>query len=102
MAATATTEPPTGVLLIELEIGAGYASRDQLWRTRAARAGVDPAVFLPPKGVSRDEPMSYCRRCEVRRECLGAALDLGSHAHGVWGWHERSAADRRATGRMGR
>ena len=51
------------------------------------------------KGVSHDEPMSYCRRCEVRCECLDAALDLGPKAHGVWGG--TSAQQRRAAVRRG-
>ena len=43
--------------------------------------------------------MSYCRRCEVRCECLDAALDLGPKAHGVWGG--TSAQQRRAAVRRG-
>ena len=85
MAATATPEPPTGVSLIELAIGAGYAFRDQLWRTRAACAGVDPEVFLTERGASPEPALAYCRRCEVRTECLEAALDLGQRSVGIWG-----------------
>jgi WhiB family transcriptional regulator, redox-sensing transcriptional regulator len=85
MAITATPEPPTGVSLIELAIGAGYAFRDQLWRTRAACAGVDPEVFLTDRGASPEPALAYCRRCEVRTECLEAAFDLGQRAVGVWG-----------------
>jgi WhiB family transcriptional regulator, redox-sensing transcriptional regulator len=85
MAAPAEPEPPTGVSLIELAIGAGYAFRDQLWRTRAACAGVDPEVFLTDRGASPEPALAYCRRCEVRTECLQAALDLGQQAVGVWG-----------------
>jgi WhiB family redox-sensing transcriptional regulator len=85
MAAAATPEPPTGVSLIELALGAGYRFGDQRWRLHAACAGADPEVFLPDRGASHEEPMSYCRRCPVRGECLEAALDLGQKAHGVWG-----------------
>ena len=85
MAATATPQPPTGVSLIELAIGAGYAFRDQLWRARAACAGVDPDVFLTDRGASPEPPLVYCRRCEVRAECLQAALDLNQRAVGIWG-----------------
>jgi WhiB family transcriptional regulator, redox-sensing transcriptional regulator len=98
MAAAAAPEPPTGVSLIELAIGAGYAFRDQLWRTRVACAGVDPEVFLPTRGASFDEALSYCRRCEVRTECLQAAFDLGQKAVGIWGGvsgRERRVARRR-------
>ena len=99
MAAAATPEPPTGVSLIELAIGAGYAFRDQLWRTRAACAGVDPDVFLPDRGESPEEALSYCCRCEVRAECLEAAFDLGQQAVGVWGG--TSARERRDARRRG-
>ena len=71
--------------LIELAIGAGYRFGDQLWRTRAACAGVDPEVFLPTRGESFGEALSYCCRCEVRAACLEAAFDLGQQAVGVWG-----------------
>ena len=98
MAAAATPEPPAGVSLIELALTAGYRFADQRWRLRAACAGVDPEVFLPTTGVSHDEPMSYCRRCEVRYECLEAAFELGQRAFGVWGGtngRQRRAATRR-------
>jgi WhiB family transcriptional regulator, redox-sensing transcriptional regulator len=85
MAAAATPEPPTGVSLIELAIGAGYAFRYQLWRTRAACSGVDPELFLTDRGASPEPALVYCRRCEVQTECLQAALDLGQRAFGVWG-----------------
>ena len=84
MVANAAPEPPTGVSLIELALDAGYRFADQRWRLRAACAGVDPEA-LPDRGAPHEEPLSSCRRCEVRCECLEAALDLGSKAHGVWG-----------------
>ena len=98
MAATATPEPPTGVSLIELAINAGYRFADQRWRMSAACAGVDPDVFMPDRGESLEEPRSYCRRCEVRYECLDAALSLGQQAYGVWGGtsgQQRRVATRR-------
>jgi WhiB family transcriptional regulator, redox-sensing transcriptional regulator len=99
MAATATPGPPTGVSLIELALGAGYRFRDQLWRTRAACAGVDPEVFLTERGASPEPALAYCRRCEVRTECLEAALDLNQRAVGVWGG--TSARERRDARRGG-
>ena len=96
MAAAATQDPSTGLSLIEFAL-AGYRFADQRWRLHAACAGVDPEVLLPTKGVPHDEPLSYCRRCEVRCECLDAALDLGSQAHGDWGGtsgQQRTAARR--------
>jgi WhiB family transcriptional regulator, redox-sensing transcriptional regulator len=99
MAATATPEPPTGVSLIELALGAGYAFADQRWRLHAACAGVDPETFLPTRGASFEEALSYCRRCPVRCACLQAAFDLGQKAVGVWGG--TSARERRVAKRRG-
>ena len=99
MAATATPEPRTGVSLIELAIGAGYRFGDQRWRLHAACAGVDPEVFLPTRGETPEEALSYCCRCEVRAECLEAAFDLGQQAVGVWGG--TSARERRVARQRG-
>jgi hypothetical protein len=87
------------VSLIELALAAGYRFANQRWRLHAACAGADPDVFLPDRGASHEEPLSYCRRCEVRCECLDAALDLGSQAHGVWGG--TSGQQRRVAARRG-
>ena len=98
MVANAAPEPPTGVSLIELALDAGYRFADQRWRLRAACAGVDPEVFLPDRGAPQEEPLSYCRRCPVRCECLEAALGLGQQAFGVWGGtngRQRRVATRR-------
>jgi WhiB family redox-sensing transcriptional regulator len=99
MAATATPEPPTGVSLIELAIGAGLRVGDQRWRRRAACAGVDPAVFAIERGQSPEPAFAYCRVCEVRAECLQHALDLGQKAFGVWG--NTTARTRREAKRRG-
>ena len=99
MATTATPEPSTGVSLIELALEAGYAFRDQLWRTRAECAGVDPEVFLTERGASPEPALAYCRRCEVRTECLEAALELNQQAVGVWGGV--SARERRTARKRG-
>jgi WhiB family transcriptional regulator, redox-sensing transcriptional regulator len=99
MAATATPEPPTGVSLIELAIGAGYRFGDQRWRLHAACVCVDPEVFLPTRGEPFGEALSYCCRCEVRAACLEAAFDLGQQAVGVWGG--TSARERRDARRRG-
>ena len=85
MATAAMPEPPAGVSLIEVALEAGYAFAGQRWRLRAACAGADPEVFLPDRGASQEEPLSYCRRCPVRCDCLDAAFELGQKAHGVWG-----------------
>jgi WhiB family transcriptional regulator, redox-sensing transcriptional regulator len=99
MAAAAAPEPPTGLSLIELALGAGYAFRDQRWRLHAACAGVDPEVFLPTRGEPFGEALSYCCRCEVRAECLESAFAQGQQAVGVWGG--TSARERRDARRRG-
>jgi WhiB family redox-sensing transcriptional regulator len=99
MAAAITPEPPTGVSLIELALGAGYRFGDQRWRLHAACASVDPEVFLPTRGEPFGEALSYCCRCEVRAACLQAAFDLGQRAVGVWGG--TSARERRDARRRG-
>jgi Transcription factor WhiB len=56
-----------------------------------------PELFLPERGQSLAEPMSYCTRCAVRAECLREAFALGSGAVGVWGGtstYQRIAARR--------
>jgi Transcription factor WhiB len=79
----ATPDSSTDASLIELAISAGYAFGDQRWRLHAACAGVDPEVFLTDRGASPEPALAYCRRCEVRAECLQAALELGQRAVGV-------------------
>jgi WhiB family redox-sensing transcriptional regulator len=98
MAATATPEPPTTTLL-ELALACGFTVADQRWRARAACAGVDPELFLTDRGASPEPALVYCRRCEVRTECLQAALDLGQRAFGVWG--ATSALERRRARQRG-
>jgi WhiB family transcriptional regulator, redox-sensing transcriptional regulator len=97
MAAAATPEPPTTTLL-ELALAAGYRVSHQRRRAAAACAGTDPELFLPERGQSLADPMSYCTRCEVRTECLREAFALGSGAVGVWGGtstQQRTVARRR-------
>jgi hypothetical protein len=84
MAAAATPDPPATTRLLELALAVGYSVTDQRWRASAACAGANPETFLPTRGETFDEALSYCCRCEVRTECLQAALDLGQRAVGVW------------------
>jgi WhiB family transcriptional regulator, redox-sensing transcriptional regulator len=97
MAAVATPEPPTTTLL-EAALALGFRVADQRWRARARCAGIDPEIFLPARGRPHDEAMRYCTHCEVRLQCLEAALDLGQRAVGIWGGstgRERTLARRR-------
>jgi WhiB family redox-sensing transcriptional regulator len=97
--AAAATDPPATTTLLELALAVGYRVADQRWRASAACAGADPEVFLPTRGKTFDEALSYCRRCEVRAECLQAAFDLGQRAVGVWGGV--NARERRVARRKG-
>jgi WhiB family redox-sensing transcriptional regulator len=54
------------------------------WQDRAACRGMDPDIFYP----ARNEPTKYARRvcqgCDVRDECLEAAL-AEPERFGIWG-----------------
>ena len=63
------------------------------------RAGADPDAWYPEKGGSEDSPWAkrICMACEVRTECLDAALERAEQ-WGIWGGmtrHERRAERRR-------
>ena len=75
MAAAATPDPPATTML-RARARVGYSVTDQRWRLHAACAGIDPEVFLPTKGETFEEALSYCCRCDVRTECLQAEHDV--------------------------
>lgn len=60
------------------------------WEERANCKGVDPNVFFPERKLGRPHPLfekpakAYCRGCEVRLQCLLAALER-NEPDGVWG-----------------
>ena len=54
------------------------------WTLDALCAQVDPELFFPEKGGSTREAIAVCRSCEVRAECLQAALD-NEERFGIWG-----------------
>ncbi|WP_406083080.1 WhiB family transcriptional regulator [Micromonospora zamorensis] len=54
------------------------------WRDDALCQQVDPEIFYPDKGESTAPAKSICSRCDVRTECLKAALDRREQ-FGVWG-----------------
>ena len=84
------------------------------WWDLAACRGQDASSFFAPAYFEkRGEKLareavakSFCRRCEVREECLDYALDLRD-PHGVWGGlnemerravlRERTAGERQAS-----
>ncbi|MFZ0160980.1 MAG: WhiB family transcriptional regulator [Kineosporiaceae bacterium] len=47
-------------------------------------AQTDPEAFFPDKGGSTREAKRICLLCEVRSDCLDAALANGE-AFGIWG-----------------
>lgn len=61
------------------------------WRRSANCAGVDPDLFYPKRGGSKDlqaeqirEAKAVCASCVVRAQCLASALEH-QEDHGIWG-----------------
>lgn len=54
------------------------------WRDRARCAESDPELFYPEAREAAPVAKSICSACEVRAECLAAAL-AGREPHGIWG-----------------
>ena len=54
------------------------------WEASALCAQVGAVLFFPKKGESTAPAKAICRRCEVRAECLEAAL-ARHERYGVWG-----------------
>lgn len=54
------------------------------WRELGLCAQTDPEAFFPDKGGSTLEAKRMCKGCEVRTECLEAAL-ANDERFGVWG-----------------
>lgn len=54
------------------------------WQHRALCAQTGPEAFFPEKGGSTREAKKVCQMCEVRDQCLQAALDR-QERHGIWG-----------------
>lgn len=54
------------------------------WVDDALCAQTDPEAFFPERGGSTKAAKRTCMACEVREQCLQAALDRGE-LHGVWG-----------------
>jgi WhiB family transcriptional regulator, redox-sensing transcriptional regulator len=54
------------------------------WRERALCAQTDPEAFFPEKGGSTRAAKGVCLQCDVRAECLDAAL-VNEERYGIWG-----------------
>lgn len=66
------------------------------WRDRARCAESDPELFYPEARETAPIAKLICSLCEVRDECLAAAL-AGREPHGIWGgltYRERLAVAR--------
>jgi len=66
------------------------------WLDRARCAESDPELFYPEAREAAPVAKSICNACEVRDECLAAAL-AGREPHGIWGgltYRERLAVAR--------
>lgn len=57
---------------------------DDTWHDDAACAEADPSLFFAGDERSVERAMALCAVCDVRRECLSSAMELGE-MHGVWG-----------------
>jgi WhiB family redox-sensing transcriptional regulator len=71
---------------------------DLSWQDKALCAQVDPDLFFPERGDSTLPAKRICARCEVRAECLDAALARGER-WGIWGGlseHQRRQLRRQA------
>ena len=69
------------------------------WHEKALCTQTDPEAFFPELGVSARAAKKVCQICEVRVECLEAALE-NNERHGVWGGlseRERRKLERRAS-----
>ena len=61
------------------------------WQQLALCAESDPELFYPEARESAPEAKAICLGCEVRVQCLAAAIVAGE-PHGIWGgltYHER-------------
>lgn len=60
---------------------------DDFWGSANCRGAADPEVFFPisPSDLrSRAAALRYCEPCEVRAQCLEAAV-TDPALHGIWG-----------------
>lgn len=67
------------------------------WHADALCAQADPDAWFPERGSSPRVAKMICRRCEVRPNCLDAALTYEhTHRTEIWGvWGGLTANERR-------
>ncbi|CAM3371919.1 WhiB family transcriptional regulator [Nocardioides sp. Bht2] len=68
----------------ELFLLDGDDAEESGWQERALCAQTDPEAFFPEKGGSTREAKKVCQTCEVRQDCLEAAL-MNDERFGIWG-----------------
>ena len=73
-----------GKTVRELFLVEDVDTEDLGWQERALCAQTDPEAFFPEKGGSTREAKRVCGRCDVRAECLEAALERDER-FGIWG-----------------
>jgi WhiB family redox-sensing transcriptional regulator len=78
---TAPDATDVGALLL---LAARSRDLDPFWKDRALCAETDPEAFFPEKGGSTREAKRVCSVCDVRAECLEAALS-NDERFGIWG-----------------
>jgi len=54
------------------------------WADRGLCSQTDPEAFFPEKGGSTRQAKEVCMKCDVRAQCLEAALDRDER-FGIWG-----------------
>ena len=73
-----TEDPPDLIALLT-----GDAD-DDTWLNLAACREIETDVFFPEKGANANAARLICAGCEVRSNCLAAALRQNER-HGMWG-----------------
>lgn len=64
----------------------GFVDPKGGWELQGLCGQTDPDSFYPTKGMTAREQKKVCGNCEVRLQCLEAALAREpSDDHGIWG-----------------
>lgn len=65
-------------------VNRGVVAEDLDWQQDALCTQTDPEIFFPEKGGSTRDAKKVCAACDVRSQCLEAALE-NDERHGIWG-----------------
>lgn len=72
------------------------------WEALGLCREVGGDLFFPDKGDPGREAKAVCRRCDVREQCLDAAIER-AEPYGLWGGlgrHQRDKVAKRRTGQV--